>query len=92
MLAIQLIFQRLQKGKVLRLGLIGHIQARRGRDHSKIVRREGLQNIEVECGEGFQVSIDNLKLRSVGMGDYGHVGQSWVMLVSGRVNPCFLCL
>jgi len=56
MLAIQLIFQHLQKGKVLRLGLISHIQARRGRDHNKIGRREGLQNSEVECGEGFQVS------------------------------------
>ena len=92
MLAIQLIFQHLQKGKVLRLRLIRHIQARRGRDHNEIVRREGLQNSEVECGEGFQVSIYDFKLRSVGIGDYGHVGQSWVMLVSGRVHPSFLCL
>ena len=92
MLAIQLFFQLFQKGKVLRLRPISHIQARRGRDHNKIVRRKGLQNSEVECGERSQVSIDDLKLWSDGMGDYGHVGQSWVILVSERVNPCFLYL
>ena len=93
MLAIQNLFQLLQKGKVFRLRLIRHIHARRRRDHKKIIRREGLQNSEVECGKGFQVGIYDLKLRSVGIGEYvRHLVQSWVMLVSGRVNPCPLYL
>lgn len=84
MLAIQMLFQLSQKGKVFRLRLIRHIHARRGRDHKKTIRREGLQNREVKCGEGFQVSIYDFKLRSVGIGEYvGHLVQSWVMLVSG---------
>ena len=74
--AIQTFFQLFQKGKVLRLRHIRHTQALRGRDHTTIVRREGLQDSEVECGEGFIVSIYDFKLRSVGMGDYGHVGQA----------------
>ena len=82
MLTIHLFFQLFQKGKILRLRPISHIQARRRRDHNKIVRREGLQNSEVECGEAFQVSIDDFKLRSVGIGNYGHVGLNWVMLFS----------
>ena len=56
-LAIQKPFQFFQKGKVFLLRHIRHIQARWGRGHSKIIRREGLQNGEVICGQGFQVSI-----------------------------------
>jgi hypothetical protein len=93
MLAIQTLFQLFQKGKVFLHCLIRHIQARRGRDHKKIIRREGLQNSEVECGEGIQVSIYDFKLRSVGTGEYvGHLVQSWVMLVSGQVDTCPLYL
>ncbi len=93
MLATQILFQLFEKGNVLLLRLIRHIHARRGSDHMKIIRREGLQTGEVEGGEGCQVSVYDFKLRSVGMGDYGgHRLQSWVMLVSGRVNPCSLCL
>ena len=89
MLAIHKLFQLFQKGKVFRLRLIRHVHACGGRDHEKIIRREGLQNSEVVCSEGFQVSIYDFKLRSVGIGEYvGHLVQSWVMLVSGRVNPC----
>jgi len=98
MLAFQALFQSFQKGNVFRLRQIRHIQARRGLDHTKIIRREGLQNSEVECGDRFQVSIYDFKLRSVGIGEYvGHlvqswVMQSWVMLVSVQVNyhPLYL--
>jgi hypothetical protein len=92
MFAIRTLFQRFQKGKVLRLRFIRDIQARRGHGQKKIIRREGLQNSEVECGDGFQVSIYDFKLRSVGIGEYvGHLVQSWVVLVSGRTNPCRPC-
>jgi hypothetical protein len=46
-----------------------------------------LQNGKVECGDGFQVSIYDFKLRTVGTGEYvGHLVQIWVMLASGQVQ------
>src|ERR1700733_6008939 len=50
MLAVQSFFQLFEKVNVLLLRFIWHIHARRGRDHKKIIRRESLQNSEVEGG------------------------------------------
>ncbi len=80
LLALETFFHLFQKGNVLILRLNGHSHARRGRGHTEIIRRQCLQNGEVECGERFKVSIYDFKL------------QGRMMLVSGRVSPCPLYL
>lgn len=86
-LVLEFVSQLPQKFKVLCLRPHGHIQARGRRNLSKIIRRQGSQPVEVECGEAIHVFLYNFKLQRRRFGEHvgirGHLVQGWMMLAYG---------
>lgn len=84
MLAIETVFQLLQRRKVFFLRLLGHFQAQGLNILSEIIRRQGPQMVEVEFAEASKVIFHDFKLRGgicgEDVGRRGHLVQSRMML------------
>jgi hypothetical protein len=91
MLALEVGLILPQKGEEVTLHVLGRTQAQGCRLLSKIVRHQGAQIIEVECGEECVVFSYDFKLRRRVFGVLvrrgRHLVQDWMMLTSGRLNP-----
>ena len=81
-----------QIGEEVALRLLGHTQAQGCHLLSKIIRHQGAQIIEVECGDESVIFSYDFKLRRRVFGELElirrrrHLVQGWMMLTSGRLN------
>jgi hypothetical protein len=80
-----------QIGEEVALRLLGYTQAQGCHLLSEIIRHQGAQIIEVECGDESVIFSYDFKLRRRVFGELvrqgRHLVQGWMVLTSGRLNP-----